>query len=153
MTYPETKAIQVWERDGLKFSVVQNHALCGYVRFPTRPVAEDGYHGILDYVPVHGGITYAHEDAEGMVYGFDCGHADDDEDPRMQDVSWVKGEAERLGMAIREAAKIESDYLRNDGNNDARAAILDEYRARMTASGCDEGFNMGVSLRLLSGRL
>ena len=81
MEYPESKALETWKHDDLVFSIVQHSTLnhyCGYVRFPKKPVREMGYNGILTYVPVHGGITFADSGKDGsMVYGFDCGHCDD----------------------------------------------------------------------------
>jgi hypothetical protein len=156
VTYPESKAVETWKRDGLSFSIVRHDSgrhFCGYVRFSARPVIEDGCRGVLSYVPVHGGITYAHQDDAGMVYGFDCAHAGDDEDPRVADLAWLRAECERMGLAIQEAAKIEADYLRNDGHNEERAAILDAYRKRMGEAGCDEGFNMSVAIAMLGGKL
>jgi hypothetical protein len=150
--YPESKAVETWERDGLRFSIVSGRHFCGYVRFTERPVREEGYHGVLEYAPVHGGITYARSDEAGMVYGFDCAHAGDDTDPKTRDLAWLRAECERMGTAIRAAAEIEESYLLAAGS-EAKAKVLDEYRSRMFAAGCDEGFNMGVALKLMSGQL
>jgi hypothetical protein len=82
VTYPEDKAGETWrDEGGVQYSIVRHERLnhyCGYCRFIERPVREVGYKGILTYVPVHGGITYANEDEDGMVYGFDCAHAGDE---------------------------------------------------------------------------
>jgi len=156
MNYPESKAVETWEKDGLRYSLTRHDTMghfCGYARFPKRPTVEKGYGGILSYAPVHGGITYAHQDDDGMVYGFDCAHAGDEQDPLVKDPVWARAECERMGIAIQEAAKVEAEYLRNDGNNEARAALLDDYVARMTSAGCDEGFNFGKAIRVMSGRL
>ncbi len=78
--YPESKAIETWVFEGLVCSITRNGmgALCGYVRFPKRPVSELGYDGIIGGVRVHGGVTYAKQFADGsMVYGFDCSHSGD----------------------------------------------------------------------------
>lgn len=69
-----------WKDGELEFYLVRNEwgSWCGYVRFPKRPVQAEGHKGLLTYVPVHGGITWAEDSPDGsMVYGFDCGHASD----------------------------------------------------------------------------
>lgn len=81
------KAAYSWTRGGVEFWLkmyYSKRSWCGYARFASRPVKEPGYKGILVYVPVHGGITYAQEAPNGsFVYGFDCGHASDSLDMEM----------------------------------------------------------------------
>ena len=75
--YPENQAIVTWKKDDLTFTIVdcRGSHYCGYVRFPERPVKEEGYDAILLYVPVHGGITYAEQSTDrSIVYRFDCAH-------------------------------------------------------------------------------
>jgi hypothetical protein len=152
--FPEAMATETWERDGLRYSIVKHRSghLCGYVRFPSRPVREEGYDGVLTYAPVHGGLTYARSDEGGMVYGFDCAHAGDNEDPKTSDVEWVRAECERMGAAVRAAAEIEEAYLLASGNEE-KAKVLDPYRQRMRDAGCDEGFNMGAAIAMMGGSL
>ncbi|MEN6426082.1 MAG: hypothetical protein ABFE13_12005 [Phycisphaerales bacterium] len=164
--YPEGHAAvsDSWEHDGLKFTVlfVDMHYgphgghYCGYVRFPKRPVREPGYEGIIAYVPVHGGVTYDHQDEDGsMVYGFDCGHYDDDNNPDLRNPKWLHDECERMAVAILLAAKYERRYLRNT-TNAGKAKALDEYHDELRKTwgrevNSTEGF--GVMINLLSGRL
>ena len=164
--YPEDYAgATTWEREDKRFIVInideaRRHHMCGYVRFPKRPVREQGYEGILDYVPVHGGITYAEEDEDGsMVYGFDCAHAGDREGEEnwrlVSDPEWVKAEAERMALGIEVAAKYEERYLLAGANED-KAAVIDEYHAELEAAGVDRRpayQSMGMMLNLLSGQL
>jgi len=113
--YPECKAIVIWEKDGLVFSIVKHSTLghyCGYVRFPKRPVKEKEYGGILTYVPVHGGITYAKESEDGsIVYGFDCAHCDDwsliNPDGKKWTIEEVKREAGASPMDLVELFEVE----------------------------------------------
>jgi len=131
--YPEEDALRVWEEDGLTLSIlrVKRGHLCGYVRFPSRPVRESGYRGILSFVPVHGGITYASEDDDGsMVYGFDCSHSGDWSSYDTSGKNWTEGEVEvgtrNMASGIRHAVAFEDRYLLAcDGEE--RAAVLDEY--------------------------
>jgi hypothetical protein len=134
--FPENKAELIWERDGITYALVKNsnpylNHYCGYARFAERPVQEESYHGLLTYVPVHGGITFAHADDAGMVYGFDCGHAGDDTNQQRQDIDWLKAECERMGVAIRDAAQYEPDYLAAGDDNDTKAAVIDRYHTHL----------------------
>jgi len=157
--YPENKAIKIWEKDGLVFSIVQHPTLkhyCGYVRFPKRPVKEKGYGGILVYVPVHGGITYAKESEDGsMVYGFDCAHCGDWSPFNPSGKRWtieeVKREVEKMARAIKLAAKYERRYLRCTTNR-GRAKVIDEFHKELGVK-FDITDNFMAMLNLLAGRL
>jgi len=122
----DTFIAKTWEARGVRFHLVKHPAghYCGYCVFPERLVKEQGDSGLLTYVPVHGGITYAEETEEGrMVYGFDCAHAGDECDPRCTDELWLTHETETMAGAILIAAKHEEAYLQA-GNNDAKAAAI-----------------------------
>lgn len=82
----------------------------GYIHFKKRPVREKGYNGIMAYVPVHGGITYASEDKQGIVYGFDTAHATQEGVP-IRDRAWIKSEIQAMRRGILRAAKVEKKYL------------------------------------------
>jgi hypothetical protein len=130
--------------------------LCGYVRFNKRPVIEKEYGGILSYVPVHGGITYAKESKNGsMVYGFDCAHCDDENNPNCKDANWVLKEAINMGLAILIAKKHERKYLAVDGFPKKRAKIIDCFHLETKKSGVvfDIQDNFGAMINLLSGQL
>jgi hypothetical protein len=156
MAYPEDKADETWQADGATFSIIRADLghWCGYVRFPARPVAEEGYRGILTYVPVHGGITWAEEDDGGMVYGFDCAHSGDDNDPNVKDVVWVKAECQRMAQAISIAAGYEDEYLAAK-DDEARAYTLDSYHARLAEEGMSFELmdNFGAMINVLAGKL
>lgn len=136
--YPESKAVKVWQKDGLTFSIVQHPSMkhyCGYVRFPKGPVREKGYGGILTYVPVHGGITYAEESEDGsIVYGFDCAHNGDWSETFPYGHKWmleeVEKEVEKMATAIQVIAKYERRYLRNISNK-GKAKVIDEYHKEL----------------------
>jgi len=152
--YPDSMAFEQWEYNGnicylLHTEMGHN---CGYVRFPKRPVKVAGYDGILDYVPVHGGITYAHNDEAGMVYGFDCAHYNDEHNPLVRDPEWLKRECQNMADGILLAAKFEDRYLRAEGDNEQRAAILAEYEAELGIN-IDVADNFGVMLNVLFGSL
>lgn len=152
MEYPEKEAIV---RLG-NLSVVRQDSghLCGYCRLP-RLLAEAQYEGIVTYVPVHGGITYAvRSDTDQMVYGFDCAHVGDESNPLTRDPNWVLAEAKCMETGIAVATVFEPFYLAM--GEKGRAFVLDVYHWTLRAFfGIDFGIlnNFGAMLRLLSGRL
>lgn len=118
----------------------------GYIAFPKRPVRELGYEGILAYVPVHGGITYAEQKEDGsMEYGFDTAHSHSDQFPRT-DVSWIKEQLRELAEGIMRAAEVEDKYL-SCKTNKGRAKHCDYVQG----DGTELGF--GAMINLLSGKL
>lgn len=131
----EVETRKEWNNDNLKLSVlwVRDH-YCGYVWFPKRPVREQGYNGILTYVPVHGGITYAEIEGKGMKYGFDCAHSGDWVSYNPSGHKWtleeVVAETEKMSRAIQLIAKYEKRYLRNITNK-GKAKVIDEYHKEL----------------------
>ena len=171
---PECGAVRVWTSPGRTFSVVKYDLAapdgiempylpkwwhCGYVRFPARFLEEPSNNGIVIYVPVHGGVTYAEEDEDdhSMVYGFDCNHSgDNEEDAPGKDVEWVARECEKMAEAIVLAATYEPRYLATE-DSQARAVLLDEYHEELRRRFCDNevglGGSFGASINLLFGEL
>jgi len=161
--YPESKAVKVWRKGDLVFSIVKQSSMghyCGYVRFPKRPVREKGYGGILTYVPVHGGITYAEQSEDGsMVYGFDCAHAGDFSKVCPYGKKWtleeVEKETEKMAIGIEIAKKYEKRYLRNYTAK-GKAKVIDEFHKELAEK---HGIifklqdNFGAMLNVLAGDL
>ncbi len=151
--------IESWESGNLRFHIILHPRLghyCGYCVFPQKCVRETGYSGLLTYVPVHGGITWARENENGaMTYGFDCAHAGDEDDPRCRDLLWLKIEAERMARAVITAAKYEADYLLA-ADNEKKAEVIDAYHAEI-AQELEIEFavqdNFGAMINVLCGRL
>lgn len=53
--------------------------LCGYVLIPlNHPKYNDEFESTIF---VHGGVTWSHEQEDGVIIGFDCGHWGDLPDP------------------------------------------------------------------------
>jgi len=154
----------VWEKEGIDYATVSRGETRsykrapwnGYCRFAKRPVIETGYDGILTYAPVHGGITYANEDADGsMVYGFDCAHLNDENNADLFDHEKVKTLTVQMGESIRIAAGYEERYLLARTNED-KSAIIEEYRdACKLWSDAEVGEHeaFGVLINLLGGQL
>jgi hypothetical protein len=98
-------------------------ALNGYVAFDKRHaplIARD--EGILSYLPVHGGVTYAVKDSCACVYGFDTAHVISDHMPRTER-PWIAWQCRVLYESILLAATLERRYLRAQTNSE-KARIL-----------------------------
>lgn len=125
-------------------------SLNGYAVFSERPVKERGYEGILTYVPVHGGITYARmHDGLGIVYGFDTCHHGSRQFP-ISDQDWIKGQIELMVRGIKLAAELEDEYLLAAGDNEKRAEICQNI---LDLSEGEVSFNFGLAINILSGEL
>jgi hypothetical protein len=129
---------------------------CGYVRFASRPLIEQDYDGIAEYVPVHGGITWASDAGEdGMVYGFDCGHAGDDKDEKTRNMQWLMQECRNMAVGIFLAAQYEKRYLHAKTNKE-KALVLDQYHADLDENyhiSFDLTDNFGAMINMLGGSL
>lgn len=142
-------AIECGEIDGYEYWITEcpYGGLNGYICFPKRPLRETGYSGILDYVPVHGGITYSSEDHLGMLYGFDTAHCDSDKFPRC-DSSWIKSQLKIMLDGINKAVEVEDKYL-TCKTNKGKAKHCDAVRS--VAPETDLAF--GAIINFLSGKL
>jgi hypothetical protein len=122
----------------------------GYLVFPNRPVKAQSHHGILEYVPVHGGITYARQAPDGrMVYGFDTAHG---YSPRLKSVDFIVEELRYMLAGILKAAEVEPVYLAKSGFSYAekKAAVLSVINVRGEG---DNNHSLGMILNLLTGKL
>jgi len=180
--FPDKMACRTWEQDDKILYVVKNSLpekeagfilsrglplstswYCGYVRFPKRPVKEPGYHGIMAYVQVHGGLTYAEEDlGDGsMVYGFDCNHAGDQgfllpgEKRNVWTDDLVAAECEKMIVGIVVAAEFEDPYLKAP-TEEARAKVLDMYHdelRHLLGQEFEITDNFGAMINVITGHL
>ncbi len=152
--YPASKAIENGEIDSLKYWIVPSRypeyaGLNGYVAFPKKPVIENGYSGLLTYVPVHGGITYASQGKLGMVYGFDTAHSDSEKFPR-NDKEWIKKQCKKMIDGILMAKKVEKKYLTaKNQKTKAKYAqmVLDTDKDK------ENQHNFGIGINVLSGEV
>ena len=158
--YPESKALLIkhLKEPNTIVSVVRTERghLCGYVRFPSRPVREVGYRGFLNYVPVHGGITYTQDSTDGsVVYAFDCAHVGDELQQKFSSPEWVLSEAIRMSIAISVAAKWEEFYLLAK-SNDTKAEVISAYHEELSENH-DIHFiltdNFGAMISVICGQL
>jgi hypothetical protein len=112
----KSQAVEIGETLGHEYWIIpgpmspRRGGLNGYAVYKKRPLIEPGYHGIVSYIPVHGGITYAEESEEGFVYGFDTAHCDSEEYPR-NDHAWIIEQIETMIEGIHRAQIVEERYL------------------------------------------
>jgi hypothetical protein len=122
--------------------------LNGYVIFPVRPVREKGYDGILSYVPVHGGITFAKQEGVEMAYGFDTAHHNSRDYP-IGDHEWLWSECRKMVDGILKAKELEDAW---DGEEDKEKQVALAQQVYDVAP-CDGGFHLGIMVNMLCGRI
>lgn len=152
--WPENAAVDSGLIEGYQYYVVPgpkhgNGNLNGYVKMPKGMFVEQGYDGIITYVPVHGGITYANEKDGFMIYGFDTMHCNSEDFP-IRDKAWIKSECARMIDGLLVAAKVEKKYLtakKNSSRAKYAQMVLDVDKEQKS------GKSFGVMLNILSGKV
>lgn len=127
----------------------------GYCRFKRKPVHEEGYNGILNYVQVHGGITFCEHKLGVSVYGFDTAHLGDEDNPLCRNIEWLEYQCLVMARGIQIAAQFEQDYLRFKERYQ-RAQIIDAYHTkvnRLIQTPFQIQNNFGAMINLLFGKL
>lgn len=145
--------IEEGELEGLRYCINSGAGyggFCGYIYFPKRPLKEPGYEGIVNYVSVHGGVTYAREEKDGsFCYGFDTSHSDSEKFP-VKDVNWIKEQLTGMKHSLEKAKELEDAYLLAEGDNEKRVKICQEV---FDAGNKEQAFGLGVSIKLMTGKL
>lgn len=104
-------------------------ALNGYVVFPKRraPRLPPGTGNLVQYIPVHGGVTYARKDRIAAVWGFDTAHSHSEDEPRT-DQDWILANCMVLYRGLLLAAKIWPKFRRASPTRRAELAqeLLDQ---------------------------
>lgn len=151
--YPDSVATKIWDYQGATCYLTRHEEMghyCGYVRFRRNPFGRGTgvhYDGFRNYIPVHGGITYAKKDSKGYVYGFDCARAGDDERPELKDLERLTKHTEKFCNMLLLAKNYELRYNRLRSKK-RKAKIIDEYREKV---GVSEDLGFGDMLNLLCG--
>lgn len=135
--------------EGQKWFIIPGprEGLNGYAVFDKRPTIEARYNGLLEYIPVHGGITFARDYDGVMVYGFDTAHSHSDEKPRY-DVEWIKGQIAIMVRGLKLAAELEPQYLLAKTNEEKQPIVQ-----KLIDLQPDDWQNLSVMINLLSGNL
>jgi len=129
---------------------IMNH-LCGYAAFSADVIPKE-WHGnynadALQYLNVHGGITYAEVPKEGwVVFGFDCAHVDDDKNPALQNPNYVMELTRQMRQQILDYAAVIEEWREADSKK--RCEMMDKIR---DAGEHKEHFGFGAMIDLLCG--
>jgi hypothetical protein len=101
------------------------NALNGYVVFLKRhaPSIPSGMNNIVQYIPVHGGITYARKDSYAAVWGFDTAHCNSNDYP-IDKIEWIMNECNNLLLGLLLAEKLWPEF--KQATNERKAQIADE---------------------------
>jgi hypothetical protein len=148
--YPWTSG-RIVARDG-EYCVVRHPwgHLCGYVTMRKEDVPREWWGNYdadgLQYLAVHGGLTYAREHDDAVVFGFDCDHAGDERRPELRDPQYVLGLTKQMGDQLRQYAAVITEW--RQATAERRAEMLDAIRA----SACiDARLGLGALIEMLTG--
>lgn len=105
--------VELAERLPLTVTIMDPDALNGYVAFDKRhaPHLPAGEQNLVQYIPVHGGITYAHKDSVAAVWGFDTMHYRSENEPRT-DRDWIRAHCWILYRGLLLAGKHWKEFSR-----------------------------------------
>lgn len=150
--YPFNNAERLLVEDNKVVLVTPLGHFCGYVAIPAKelPAGWGGNYNAdcLQYLKVHGGITYASVEGEYFVFGFDCAHAGDDENDNLQDPKYVMLLTKQMEQQLRLLAeRILNGEFRKYGRAQ-KAKILDEIRDQ---GSLDVNRGLGHMIGMLSG--
>jgi hypothetical protein len=149
-------ALQMREHPELAaFTFIDPDALNGYVAFPKRhpPRLPISTGHLVQYIPVHGGVTYATKDAFAAVWGFDTHHAGSEEVPRA-DPDWVKYQCHILYHGLEVAAKLWPRFRREQNQNKRAEMAQGLFDIDVAASGSlKDRIGFEALLSLLAGRI
>ena len=127
-------------------------ALNGYVAYPKRhaPRLPKGDCNIVQYIPVHGGITWACKDSYMAVWGFDTMHCNSAEQPRA-DQDWIRANCWVLYRGLMLAEKRWPEFRR--ASRSRRAEIADELLALIEEQPLLEKLGFNAMINMLFGRI
>jgi hypothetical protein len=108
-----------------KNTLLDPDALNGYVAFskrskPRLPITTGD---LVKYIPVHGGVTYAHKDSYAAVWGFDTFHVGSEKEPRT-DCDWVRANCWILYRGLLLAAKLWPEFQRANRTRKVQAELV-----------------------------
>jgi hypothetical protein len=130
-------------------------ALNGYVAFPKRhaPRLPVNYQGLVQYIPVHGGCTYAVKDSFAAVWGFDTHHLNSEKLPRTNP-DWIRYQCLVLYEGLRVAGKLWPKF-RREHNDQKRLEMANAvYSIDIAASGSTiDRLGFQALMSLMGGRI
>ena len=126
-------------------------ALNGYVAFPKRraPRIPGDDQNLVQYIPIHGGVTYACKDSYAAVWGFDTMHHQSEAQPRT-DQDWIRGQCLILYYGLRLSEKLWPEFRRA---SDARRLELAQGMFELLPGGDIRDLGFTALLNLLIGKV
>ena len=123
-------------------------ALNGYVAFPKRhaPRLPKSDANIVQYIPVHGGVSYARKDAFAAVWGFDTMHAGSENEPRT-DQDWIRANCWILYRGLILAARLWPEFRR--AGQPRRIELADRLLALVEEQPLIDKLGFGAQLNML----
>lgn len=134
-------------RDNKEF---EPDALNGYIAWrkrwkPRVPVTTGG---LVKYIPVHGGVTWAHKDSYAAVWGFDTMHAASENEPRT-DRDWIRGNCWILYRGLILAAQLWPEFQR--ANRRRKAQLAEQLLALLPEQPMGKKLGFEAMIGLLAG--
>ena len=128
-------------------------ALNGYVAFPKRsaprlPANDIG--NIVQYIPVHGGITWARKDSFMAAWGFHTMHSGSENQPRT-DRDWIRAHCWLLYRGLMLAEKLWPEFER--APKWRRAELADELLGLVEEQPLSEKLGFTAKLGILTGEV
>lgn len=124
--------------------------LCGYVILKDRQIPRSwkgNYNAdALQYLNIHGGLTYAEWHGYLNVFGFDCDHYNDRENPALQDPAYVLELARVMEQQLLDFASVRRTWRQARGRR--RVKMIDAIRARAPHP---SELGLGAILNVLAG--
>jgi hypothetical protein len=122
--------------------------LCGYVAIHKSKIPKEwrGWYDAdgLQYLDVHGGITYAEVEGQYCIFGLDCAHYGDDENPDMCCPDYVMALVEKMEEQLLAYSKVIKKWRR--ASTKKRIEMLEEIRGESSKS-----LGMGAMIDMLGG--
>jgi hypothetical protein len=133
-------------------ALLDPEALNGYVAFEKRyaPRLPAGYQNLVQYIPVHGGITYAAKDDFAAVWGFDTMHYRSEREPR-SDQDWIRASCQILYRGLLLAAKHWKEFHR--AGRERRAEIAQELLDLVPEQEMREKLGFTALMNLMAGKI
>jgi hypothetical protein len=128
----------------------RGYHLCGYVAIPKVKLPKS-WHGNYDgpglqYLNVHGGLTYAEIRGSYCIFGFDCAHAGDEENEDMYNPEYVMKLTEQMEEQIMSFAAIYPEWYAS--SDEERIAMLQKIR---DSAETQEHLGFGALIDMMSG--
>jgi len=136
-------------RYSYQYSQGERSHLCGYVCFESKAIpsswVNDYNADALQYLMIHGGLTYArgHKRNRYAVFGFDCAHAGDDANEKLRDPVHVLELAKQMRALMRQYASV-IDVWRS-ASRMAQADMIDAINKNAKIH-CEVGFGALIDL-------